>query len=126
MDQVLELRGQHQVHEDERQGERPAEVVKRALQLAAAARDARGEAGRQAHLLGRRAEGLDAVGQRVAGRHVGPHRRHPLAVDAVDARRGFGVVEAHDVVQPRQRRRPSARPVPRLRSRWPVAGLART
>ncbi len=103
---MLVLGREHDVHADERQGHRPAEVGDRAFQLAGAADDAGGVAGGQAKVAGGLVDGGDTVGQGVAGGEVGADRGHALAVEAVDARRRVGFFEADDVVQPRQRRRP--------------------
>ena len=75
VDQALELRRQDHVHEDDRQQERPEELVEGALQLAAAAGDRDGVRRRQVHLARPGAQRLEAVGQGVARRDVAARRR---------------------------------------------------
>ena len=118
MHQVLVLGRQHDVHEHERQGERPHEILQRPLQLAAAAQHSRFEAGRNADFLGRGLQGVDAVGEGIAGRNIGPNGDHPLPVEPVDAGRRFAVLERHDIVDPRQNR---GEPITRLLPRRPRA-----
>ena len=52
--------------------------------------------------LGRLLQRLHAVGLREAGPDVGAHVHLALPVRAVDARRAFGVDDAHQVVEPHQ------------------------
>ena len=102
MDEVLELGGQHDVHEDERQHERPAEIAQRPLEFAAAAHDARAVAGRHAQFLGRLPHGLDAVAQGVARGDIRAKRGHPLPIESVDPGGVLAESKVDHVVQPGQ------------------------
>ncbi len=102
----LELRREHEVHEDERQDERGDERLEHARHLARLPVGRRRVAGRQVHAVEDLAHrGRDrAVAEARGG--VGQQRDLALAVQAVDARRAGAVAQLHHVGQ---RHEPQAR-----------------
>ncbi len=101
MYEAFELRGQHDVHEDEGQRKGKREVVTGAAQFLGGAGEAGAVARLHAQLLRLLVQLLDDRRLRSAGHQIGGDRHLALASDAVD-RRGSGagndphyLVEAH-------------------------------
>ena len=99
MNRALVVGGEDHVHEDDGEEKGPDELVEGALQLAAAAGDFGGVGWREVHLVHRFAQGLDAVGQGIAGADGCAKRDHALAIEAVDARRTVGQVDAGEIAK---------------------------
>ena len=102
MDEVLELGGQHDVHEDERQDKSPGEVAQRAFEFAAASHDPGAVAGGHSQFRSRLAHGIDAIAQGEAGGDVCAESGHALTIQPIDASGVLGGVEVDHVVQSRQ------------------------
>ena len=104
MDEVLELGRQHDVHENERQHEGPAEIAQRALEFAAAPENPRAVAGRHPEFGGCFANRVDAITECEAGSDVRAECGHPLAIQPIDASGVAAGLEMDHVVQSRQPR----------------------
>jgi len=83
MQQGFELRGHHQVDQEDREGERERQRTDRFVQLLALAADAHGDVGAQWRLGHHRFDFPDRVAQ-VDVAQVGRHDRHPSLVGAMD------------------------------------------
>ena len=126
MHEVLVLGREHDVHEDERQGERPDKIRQRPLQLAAAAQHPRFKAGRNADLLGR---GLQSPRCGWRGRIRAPRLARIATIRCRSSRSmragGRAPLERDDVVDPRQNGGDDP-PSPSSALRVAARGLART
>ena len=99
VDEAFELRGQHDVHEDEGQREGEREVVAGAAQFLGGAGEAGAVAGLHAELLRLLVQLLDDGRLRSAGHQVGGDRHLALAADAVDGRGSGAGNDAHHLVE---------------------------
>jgi hypothetical protein len=95
----LELGGEHQVHEDERQAEGEEEVLRGAPELARDARRGDGVARLEAHVAGEALQLFDDGALRVALFEVGRDDDVALAVLPVDARGARAGGEVDDLVE---------------------------
>ena len=101
MNNALELRSEDHIHEDDREKERPDELIECAFKLFSPARDG-GRVGRwqvhPSHFLSQR---LEPIRKRVTRSRLDrcSQAHLPLAIEPVDARRSCGRDDLHQIVE---------------------------
>ena len=124
MDEALELRREHHVHEHDAQAEGEHEVQVALGERLGAARPLDVVEGRHVELRRDAVDVRDGGGERQLGQQVGDDRHRALAVDAVDLGGPEVLPQAHEIAEPDERAAVGPHgEVPDVVRRAPPAGL---